>query len=109
MPHRAEIKPTLESQVMSLRERSMSVASGHRTDSRARSVHIPAVSVGAQAVGTLALAAIAVGALAIGALAIGRLAIGRARIRRLDIDELVVRHLRVTEQLQTPLNRDPES
>jgi hypothetical protein len=34
--------------------------------------------------------------------AIGRLAIGRARIRRLEIDELVVRRLRITEQLQTP-------
>ena len=91
------------------RERNTSVASDGRTDLKTRPVHIPAVSVGAQAVGTLALAAIAVGALAIGALAIGRLAIGRARVRRHEIDELVVRRLRVIEQLQTPPNRDSES
>lgn len=77
----------------------------------ARLLHRPAVSVGAgavgaQAVGTLVLAAVAVGALAIGALAIGRLAIGRARIRRLEIDELVVRRLRVVEQLQPPGDRE---
>jgi len=90
-------------------ERNASVANDHRTDPKARFTYLPAVSVGAQAVGALALAAVAVGALAIGALAIGRLAIGRARFRRLEIDELVVRHLRVTEQLQTPPNRDSES
>jgi hypothetical protein len=50
----------------------------------------------------LAVGALAVGALAIGAVAIGRLVIGRARIRRLEIDELVVRKLRVTENLQPP-------
>jgi len=55
------------------------------------------------------LAAIAIGALAIGALAIGRLAIGRARVRRLEIDELVVRRLRVIEQLQSPPNHDSEN
>jgi hypothetical protein len=49
-----------------------------------------------------ALRALAVGALAVGALAIGAVAIGRARIRRLEIDELVVRKLRVTENLQPP-------
>ena len=57
---------------------------------------------------SLALAAIAIGALAIGALAIGRLAIGRARVRRLEIDELVVRRLRVIEQLQSPPSNDSE-
>jgi hypothetical protein len=57
---------------------------------------------GAEAIGTLILGALAIGALAIGAVAIGRLAIGRARIRRVEIDELVVRRLRITEQLQVP-------
>ena len=52
--------------------------------------------------GALALGAIAVGALAVGAVVIGRLVIGRARIRRLDIDELVVRKLHVTDELQVP-------
>jgi hypothetical protein len=54
------------------------------------------------AIGAVALGAVALGALAVGAVAIGKLAIGRARIRRLEIDELVVRHLRVTEDLQAP-------
>jgi len=99
---------------MLARERSPRIAQGDRTDPKARFDHRPAVkvgagatgaqAVGAQAIGTLALAAIAVGALAIGALAIGRLAIGRARVRRLEIDELVVRRLRVIEQLQSPPN-----
>jgi hypothetical protein len=35
--------------------------------------------------------------------------VGRARIRRLEIDELVVRRLRIIEQLQAPPNRDSES
>ena len=61
-----------------------------------------ALSVGAQALGSLALGALAVGALALGAVAIGRLVIGRARIRRVEIDELVVRKLRVTEDLSAP-------
>jgi hypothetical protein len=61
-----------------------------------------ASAIGAEAIGTLILGALAIGALAIGAVAIGRLAIGRARIRRVEIDELVVRRLRITEQLQTP-------
>jgi hypothetical protein len=64
------------------------------------------VSAASQALGAIAIGAIAMGALAIGALAIGRLAIGRARIRRLEIDELVVRYLRVTEQLETPLESE---
>ncbi len=50
----------------------------------------------------LALGAFAGGALAIGALAVGQLMIGRARIGRMEIDELVVRRLDVTEQLDTP-------
>jgi hypothetical protein len=61
-----------------------------------------AVATGAQALGTLALGAFALGAMAIGAVAIGRLAVGRARIRRLEIDELVVRRLRVLDELATP-------
>jgi hypothetical protein len=61
-----------------------------------------ASAIGAEAIGTLILGAFAIGALAIGAVAIGRLAIGRARIRRIEIDELVVRRLRITEQLRTP-------
>ena len=52
--------------------------------------------------GTASTAALAVGALGVGTLAIGRLAIGRARIRRLEIDELVVRNLRVIDELQLP-------
>jgi len=68
---------------------------------------VPAAATGAHAVGTAALGsmligAAAVGALALGALSIGRLFVGRARIRRLDIDELVVRRIRVTEQLTPP-------
>jgi len=35
-------------------------------------------------------------------LAVGRLAIGQARIRRVEIDELVVRRLRITEELSVP-------
>jgi hypothetical protein len=57
---------------------------------------------GAQALAAFALRALAIGALAIGAVAIGALAIGSARIRRIEIDELVVRRLRVTEDLQLP-------
>jgi len=113
-PHRAAIKATVWSSSMAWRERNATVADEDRTPRKARVTHSPAVSVGAQAtgtqaIGTLTLAALAVGALAIGALAIGRLAIGRARIRRLEIDELVVRRLRVTEQLQTPPDGGPGS
>lgn len=56
----------------------------------------------ARGVGALVVGGAALGAVAIGALAIGRLAIGRARIKRLEIDELVVRHLRVTDEIETP-------
>lgn len=68
---------------------------------------LPAAATGAHAVGTAALGSIligaaAVGAVALGALGIGRLFVGRARIRRLDIDELVVRRIRVMEQLTPP-------
>ena len=68
---------------------------------------------GAQAIGTTALGSIAVGALAFGALAIGaltvgRLFVGRARIRRLEIDELVVRRVRVLEQLTAPSTPDAD-
>ena len=79
-----------------------------------RSRAIPASATGAHAygavtLGTIALGAFAMGALAIGALAIGRLAVGRARIKRLEIDELVVRRIRVTEQLTTPRTSGTES
>jgi hypothetical protein len=63
---------------------------------------------GLKSTAALALGALAVGALAIGALAIGRLAIGHARIRRLEIDELVVRKLRVIDELETPSNPYPK-
>ena len=62
----------------------------------------------ARALGAVALGAAAIGALALGALAIGRLAIGRARIGRLEIDELLVRRLRVIEDLQVPPNNDSD-
>lgn len=70
-----------------------------------RSQRIGAEAIGAQAtgtkaIGTLAVGAIAIGALAIGALAIGYLTIGRARVRRLEIDELVVRKLRIIDELE---------
>jgi hypothetical protein len=72
-----------------------------------RSESTGAKAIGASAIGTSALVsvvigALAIGALAIGALAIGRLVIGRARIRRLEIDELVVRRLRITEEVRVP-------
>jgi len=59
-------------------------------------------SVGAKAIGALAVGAIAFGALAFGAVAIGALAIGRTRIRRVEIDDLVVRRLRITEDMHLP-------
>lgn len=101
------VKPTYRRVPMML-SRKRSAILDH-DDPRSRVVHHPAASVGAQAVGALALATVAVGAFAIGALAIGALAIGRARIRRLEIDELVVRHLRITEELQTPPKGESES
>lgn len=70
---------------------------------------VGARATGSQAVGTLVVAAVAIGAVAIGALAIGRLVIGRARIRRLEIDELVVRRLRVIEQMQSPPRDLPQT
>lgn len=98
---------------MAQRERISSAIAGDRDALEKRSRHFPSVSIGAGAVGAqsvaaLALAAVAVGALAIGALAIGRVVIGRARVRRLEIDELVVRRLRVLEQLQSPSDRRSE-
>jgi hypothetical protein len=74
-----------------------SIAPDH---SRPRAV--PALAVGAQALGAVALGTIALGAVAVATLAIGRLAVGKARIRRLHIDELVVRRVRVVEQLSLP-------
>jgi hypothetical protein len=64
---------------------------------------IGASAIGTSALGSVVIGALALGALATGALAIGRLVIGRARIRRLEIDELVVRKLRVTDEVQTPV------
>jgi len=63
---------------------------------------IGAQAIGTSAIGTLAVGAIAIGALAIGALAIGWLSIGRARIRRVEIGDLVVRRLRITDELELP-------
>jgi len=51
---------------------------------------------------------VALGAMAVGALYIGRLFVGRARIRWLEIDELVVRRIRVIEQLMPPTSK-PDS
>ncbi|WP_418116323.1 hypothetical protein ABL840_18285 [Variovorax sp. NFACC27] len=59
--------------------------------------------------GSIVIGAAALGALAIGALSIGRLFVGRARIRRLEIDELVVRRIRVIEQLTPPAASMPGS
>jgi len=73
-----------------------------RTITNDASRAVGSLAVGAVAVGALALSAVAVGALAIGAIAIGRLAVGRARIRGLEIEELVVRRLRVTDELTVP-------
>ena len=61
-----------------------------------------AVSLFGHALGAAAIGAAALGAVAIGALAVGRLAVGQARIRRVEIDELVVRRLRITEELSVP-------
>ena len=61
-----------------------------------------AVSLLGHALGAAAIGAAALGAVAIGALAVGRLAVGQARIRRVEIDELVVRRLRITEELSVP-------
>jgi hypothetical protein len=72
-----------------------------------RHVRLRSESIGAKAIGALAVGALAIGALAIGALAIGRLAIGRARIRRLEVDELVVRRLRITDEIKVPDQLEP--
>jgi hypothetical protein len=64
---------------------------------------IGASAIGTSAIGAVAIGALAIGALAIGALAIGRLAIARTRLRRVEIDELVVRRLRITEEVQVPV------
>lgn len=77
-------------------------SSGSVAHLRRRSESIGAKAIGTLAIGSVALGALAIGALAVGALAIGRLAIGRTRIRRLEIDELVVRRLRITEDMQGP-------
>ena len=61
-----------------------------------------AVSLVGHALGAVAIGAAALGAIAVGALAVGRLAVGQARIRRVEIDELVVRRLRITEELSVP-------
>jgi hypothetical protein len=57
--------------------------------------------------GSIVIGAAALGALAIGALSVGRLFVGRARIRRLEIDELVVRRIRIIEQLTPPPTSEP--
>ena len=80
-----------------------------REESDAGSRELRRASAAGQAVTALAIGAVAFGALAIGALALGRLAIGRARIHRLEIDNLIVRQLHVTDKLEMPPNRQPES
>lgn len=112
-------KPMIANSLKSSRESSGSVTHDKRAACGAEVTRYPAVeiggqgigaeAIGAQAIGVLAISAVAVGALAIGALAIGRLVIGRARIRRLEIDELVVRRLRITEDLQMLQNHDSGS
>ena len=77
-------------------------SSGHVRHLKLRSEGIGAKATGASAIGALAIGAVAFGAFAIGALAIGSLAIGRTRIRRIEIDDLVVRRLRITEEIQVP-------
>jgi hypothetical protein len=72
-------------------------------------ISIRALAVGAQSIGAQAVGALAIGALALGAVAIGRLAIGRAKIKRMEIDELVVKKLRITDSLETPLDGGTES
>ena len=71
-----------------------------------RSQKIGGEAIGAQAIGTKALGTLAIGALAIGALTIGWLSIGRARIRRVEIGDLVVRRLRITDELVLPENQN---
>jgi hypothetical protein len=115
----ASIKPMIAHSSKPSRESNASIALDERAAGKAEiSRHqaieigaqgIGAEAIGAQAIGVLAISAVAVGALAIGALAIGRLVIGRARIRRLEIDELVVRRLRVIDDLQTGQIRGSES
>src|SRR5207342_729101 len=101
-----ETKPGFEDCPMTLRVRDPTdrhPSRGLPQDAHAsRSGGPRPTSVASHALGALALGAFAIGALAIGAIAIGRLAIGRARIRRLEIDELVVRRLRILEELQAP-------
>ena len=70
----------------------------------ARPRQVPALAIGAQALGAFAIGTVALGAIAVSALAIARLAVGKARIRHLHIDELVVRRVRVVEQLSLPVD-----
>jgi len=79
----------------------------HLTSDLAQENNLVQTLVASHAIGAMAFGAFAVGAVAIGALAIGKLVIERARIRRLEIDELVVRRLRVSEELDIPLNAHP--
>jgi hypothetical protein len=64
-------------------------------------------AIGSVVIGALAMGALAIGALAIGRLMVGRLMVGRARILRVEIDDLVVRRLRITEEMQVPDNPEP--
>jgi len=98
--------PAVKELSMLMRGTKANVARGERGAPDARLAHRDATSVGAQAVGARSVGALAIGAIAVGALAIGRLAIGRARIRRLEIDELVVRRLRIIEQVHGPTKDD---
>lgn len=80
-----------------------------KTENEFAPISIRALAIGAQSIGALAVGALAIGALALGAVAIGRLAIGRAKIKRMEIDELVVKKLRITDSLETPLDGGTES
>jgi hypothetical protein len=80
-----------------------------KTENEFSPITIRALAIGAQTIGALAVGALPIGTLALGAVAIGRLAIGRAKIKRMEIDELVVKKIRITDSLETPLDGGTES
>lgn len=88
--------------VSGVRRRLSSHIRAPMTPERSRPHAVPALAIGAQALGALALGTVALGAVAVAALAISRLAVGKARVRHLHIDELVVRRVRIVEQLSLP-------
>jgi hypothetical protein len=86
----------------SLIDDRLNVVPRSESSGKPRDLRLRSESTGAKAIGALAIGAVAIGALAIGAVAIGRLAIGRTRIGRVEIDDLVVRRLRITEEMRGP-------